>query len=152
MERNSCETNTSKHFSVEAEENHGNLSEKILVLERDLNPKRHAQEIRLAGRSPATYHGMALSRLRPTRGPGRRRIIEVSRPHTTTHTIRHKPVELLETGHQFVAEAANYTTHNKHERRTSVLSAGLKPAIPAMEKPQTYASERTTTGLDPSTF
>jgi hypothetical protein len=40
---------------------------------------------------------------------------------------------------QLVAEAATYTTHNKHKRRTSMPSEGFKPAIPAIEQPQTYA-------------
>jgi hypothetical protein len=47
VERNNCEINESQHFPGEAEENHRNLSEKILVMERDLNPKHPAHEIRL---------------------------------------------------------------------------------------------------------
>ena len=35
---------------------------------------------------------------------------------------------------QLVAEAATYTTHNKHKRRTSVSSARFEPAIPAVER------------------
>jgi hypothetical protein len=48
---------------------------------------------------------------------------------------------------QFVAEAATYTTHNKHKRRTYMPSAGFEPAIPAIKRPQTYASDRTATGI-----
>jgi hypothetical protein len=47
---------------------------------------------------------------------------------------------------QLVAEAATYTTHNKHERQTA--SAGFEPAIPAIERPQTYALDRSATGID----
>jgi hypothetical protein len=40
---------------------------------------------------------------------------------------------------QLVAEAATYTTHNKHKRRTPIPSTVFEPAIPAIEWPQTYA-------------
>jgi hypothetical protein len=41
--------------------------------------------------------------------------------HTHTHTIRQRhPVGLLWTSDQLVAEAATYTTHNKHKRRTTL--------------------------------
>jgi len=45
---------------------------------------------------------------------------------------------------QLVAEAGTYTTHN---RRTSMYSAGFETAIPAMEHLQTYALDRTATGI-----
>ena len=45
---------------------------------------------------------------------------------------------------QLVAEAASYTTHNKHERRTSMSSAGFDPAITQL---QAYVSDRTATGI-----
>jgi hypothetical protein len=48
---------------------------------------------------------------------------------------------------QLVAEDATYTTHNKHKRRTSMPSTGFEPAIPAIQWPQTYALERTATGV-----
>jgi len=41
---------------------------------------------------------------------------------------------------QLVAEAVTYTTHNKHNRRTNVLSAGIEIAIRATERPQTYST------------
>jgi len=41
---------------------------------------------------------------------------------------------------QPVADAATWTTRNKHNRRTSMPSVGFEPAIPAMEKPQTHAN------------
>jgi hypothetical protein len=34
---------------------------------------------------------------------------------------------------QPIVEAATYTTHNKHKRRISMLSAAFKPAIPTIE-------------------
>ena len=37
-------------------------------------------------------------------------------------------------------KAVTYTTHNKHNRRTQVLSAGLEIAIPATEWPQTCST------------
>jgi hypothetical protein len=45
--RNNCEINETQPFPGGAEENHRNLSEKILLLERDLNPKPPSHEIRL---------------------------------------------------------------------------------------------------------
>jgi hypothetical protein len=43
---------------------------------------------------------------------------------------------------QLFAEAATYTTHNQRKRRTSMLSAGLEPAIPAIKRLHTYALDR----------
>jgi hypothetical protein len=34
------------------------------------------------------------------------------------------------------------TTHNIHNKQTSMLSAGFEPAIPASERPQTHALDR----------
>ena len=70
--------------------------------------------------------------------------VEVSRSHTIRHT--HTPVGLLCTRYQSVAQAATYTTHNKHKRRTSTPSAGSELALPEMKRPQTYALEHTVTG------
>ena len=69
-------------------------------------------------------------------------IVEVSRSHTYMVVGR-----LWTSDHQFSAEAATYTTHNKHKRWTSMLSVGFKPTIPAIELPQTYALDRTATGI-----
>ena len=46
-----------------------------------------------------------------------------------------------------MAEAATYTTHNKHNRRTSMTTAGFEPAFPAIEQLQTYALDCTATGI-----
>jgi hypothetical protein len=39
------------------------------------------------------------------------------------------------------------TTHITHKRQTSMPEAGLKPAIPISERPQTQVLDRTTTGI-----
>ena len=56
-------------------------------------------------------------------------------------------VGLLWMRDQFVAEAATYTTHNRHRRSRAICSAVFEAAIPATERPQTYASKRTTKGI-----
>jgi hypothetical protein len=38
------------------------------------------------------------------------------------------------------------TTHNTHNRQTSISSAGFEPTISAAERPQTYALDRAATG------
>jgi hypothetical protein len=67
----------------------------------------------------------------PNTGLGRL-TVEVSGSHTRTHAHTHA-AGLLWTSDQFVAEAATYTTHNKHNRRTSMPSAGFELAIPAIK-------------------
>ena len=42
------------------------------------------------------------------------------------------------------------TTHNTHNRQTSTLPAGIEPAIPASERPQTHAWDRAATGNRPA--
>jgi hypothetical protein len=69
-------------------------------------------------------------------GPGRL-TVEVSRSHTIVHT---HPVGLLCTSDQLVAEAATYTTHNKHKRWTSMPSGGIEPVIQEMKRLQTYVN------------
>jgi hypothetical protein len=59
------------------------------------------------------------------------------------HTISRTPLHR----EQLVPEAATYTMHNKHRRRTSMPSAGFKHAIPAIKWPQTYALEGTAIGI-----
>jgi hypothetical protein len=46
---------------------------------------------------------------------------------------------------QLLAEAAGYTTHNKHSIQIFLPSAGFKPAIPELQRPQTYAFDSTAT-------
>jgi len=39
------------------------------------------------------------------------------------------------------------TAHNTHNRKTSMLAAGFEPVTPGSERPQTYALDRTATGI-----
>jgi hypothetical protein len=39
------------------------------------------------------------------------------------------------------------TTHNIYDREISIPSAGFEPAIPARDRPQTLALDRSTTGI-----
>jgi hypothetical protein len=57
------------------------------------------------------------------------RIVEHIKLNIDTQTHSHL-VGLLWTSDQQVAEGVTFTTHNKHTRRTSMLSAGLEPTIP----------------------
>jgi hypothetical protein len=87
---------------------------------------------------PKTY---ALDRMATGIGPGLRHLIlEVSRTHT--HRLG-----LLWTSDQLVAEAATCTTHNKHKRWKTMSSAGFVPAVPTIKRLQTYALDRTATGI-----
>ena len=52
---------------------------------------------------------------------------------THTHTYIHTPAALLWTSDQPIAEAAAYTTHSKHKRRTLIPSSRFELAIPAIE-------------------
>jgi hypothetical protein len=40
------------------------------------------------------------------------------------------------------------TTQDTHKKHTSICPAGFEPAIPASERPQTYAFDRAATGID----
>jgi hypothetical protein len=64
--------------------------------------------------------------------------------HTHTHTNTHT-AGLLWKSDQPVAENTTYTTNNKHKGRTSMPSAGLESAIPAIDRLQTHALDRTST-------
>ena len=46
---------------------------------------------------------------------------------------------------RLLAEAANWTKHNKHKRRTSIPSAVFEPASPEIKRLQTYLLDRTVT-------
>ena len=56
--------------------------------------------------------------------------------HTHTHTQYGRNPQ---TSDQLVAETATYTKHNKRKSRISMPLAGFEPAIPAIERSQTYA-------------
>jgi len=64
-----------------------------------------------------------------------------------TQLEKHIPQGLLRTSDQPVSEITTYSTHNKHNRRTSISSAGFEPAIPASKRFHTYVLEGTATGI-----
>jgi hypothetical protein len=47
---------------------------------------------------------------------------------------------------QLITQAATHRTHDKLERQTSMPSVEFETAIPAIELPQTYVSDRTAAG------
>ena len=57
---------------------------------------------------------------------------------------------LLWTSDRLVAKTSTWkTTHNIRNGQTSIPPAGFEPAIPASDRPQTYALDHTTTGIGP---
>jgi hypothetical protein len=74
-----------------------------------------------------------------------RLMFEVSRAHTITHTHL---VGLFWTSDQLVAEC-RYLYNTQRAQETNIVPlAGFEPAIPAIKQPQTYALDRTVTGLE----
>jgi hypothetical protein len=71
--------------------------------------------------------------------------LSLARARARAHT--HTPLGLLWTRDQPVTEAAAYTTSKKHNRQTSVPSAGSEPVIPAIEQPHTYVLDHTATWI-----
>ena len=69
-----------------------------------------------------------------------------SRGFYITHNDTPQSVGLLWTSDQLVAETSTCTTHNTHNRRTSMSPVGFEPTILAGERPQAYALDRATTG------
>ena len=67
---------------------------------------------------------------------------DISRSQTMRHAY---PVEVFRKNDLLVAEAATYTTHNKHKRRTAMLSDGFRPVIREIQQPHTSAADRTAT-------
>jgi len=71
-------------------------------------------------------------------------IFEVSKSHSDTSLL----VELLLTSDRPVAQTCKWQhTHNTHNRQIFMPPVGLKPAIPACERPLTHASDRAATGI-----
>jgi hypothetical protein len=56
-------------------------------------------------------------------------------------------VGLLFASDQPEAEISTWTTHNTHERQTSMSSAGFETAIPTSERQQTHVLDRAATGI-----
>ena len=72
-------------------------------------------------------------------------------PHCEASKSQHMdPVGFLRTSDQLVAEDATYITHNKHNGRLSVPSAGFQLTIPAIKRLQTFALYRMANGIDSS--
>ena len=66
-----------------------------------------------------------------------------ARAHTHARTTGTTPLKKRSPA----AQSATYTTHNKHETRTSMPSAGFEPMIPAIKRFQTQALGRAATGI-----
>ena len=77
----------------------------------------------------------------PKSGLGRL-IVEVSRPHTDTHSVGP-----LWSSDQLVAQAAAYTKQNKDKILMCKPSAEFEPAVPVIKRPNAYASDRAATGI-----
>ena len=75
-------------------------------------------------------------------------IHEVSRSHTTTHHGR------WDSSGRVISSSRDLyqTTHNTHNRQTSMPPLGLEPTISARERPQTYALDRAAIGTDSYVF
>ena len=56
-------------------------------------------------------------------------------------------VGLLWTSDQPDAQTSTCTTHNTHNRQTSMPLVGFEPAIPARERPQTHALDDAANGI-----
>jgi hypothetical protein len=57
------------------------------------------------------------------------------------------PVGLLWMSDQPVAETSTCTARNIYKKLTSITTAGLEPATPASERPQTQALDRAVSGV-----
>jgi len=70
-------------------------------------------------------------------------IVEASRSHLDTPHSR-GPLWTID---QPVARDLYLTTHNTHNRQSSMPLSGFKPTIPVSEQPQTHALDRAATGI-----
>jgi len=73
-------------------------------------------------------------------GPPHYRGFTITLKHTT---LGRTPLNELSAG----GRDLYLTTHITHKRQTSMPPAGLKPAIPTSERPQTHALDRAATGI-----
>ena len=69
-------------------------------------------------------------------------ILEVFLDHTRHTTVGRTPLDERSARRRDLY----LTTHNTHNRQTSMPPAGFEPTIPAGERPQTYALDRAATG------
>jgi len=72
-----------------------------------------------------------------------RQFIEAARSHSDTHTLGTTPLDEWSVHRRDL----NLTTHNIHNRKTSIPTAGFEPAIPAGKRPLTHALHRASTGI-----
>ena len=75
---------------------------------------------------------------------GQSLIVDASRSNSGHITLSRTPLD--ESSEQ--RRDLYSTTHNTHKRRTSMPPAGFEPTIPASERLQTHALDRTATGID----
>ena len=69
-------------------------------------------------------------------------ILEVFRDHTQRHTtVGRTPLDKWSARRRDLY----LTTHNTHNRQTSMLPAGFEPTVSAGERPQTYSLDRAAT-------
>jgi hypothetical protein len=73
-----------------------------------------------------------------------RPVFEVSRSHTIIHNDTQ--TRSMTSLNEWSARGRGRHLHNKHNRRTSVPSAGFVFMIPATVRPQTYGPDRMATG------
>ena len=69
-------------------------------------------------------------------------IVEAPQSHTHIRASNRTPLNEWSANRR----GRTYTTHNKHKRRTTMLSAGFEAAIPAIKRIQICALDRTVTG------
>jgi hypothetical protein len=89
-----------------------------------------------------TYYLFSLA-LQPSVGYG-----FFSRGFAITHNDAPQSVGLLRTTDQLVAE----TSTRQHTKQTSMPPEGFEPTITAVERPQTYALDCSTSGTGPNTL
>ena len=77
--------------------------------------------------------------------------LSLSLSHTRARARAHaRTLRLLRTSDQLVADAATYTTRNKHNGQISMFFAGFEHAIPGIKQIQAYGLDRATNGIVPN--
>jgi hypothetical protein len=87
-----------------------------------------------------------------TKGGPRPPRLHVSRSHTIRHTHAHTQTQTRSVGlicneWSVLWSDCYCTTHNKHNRRTSMPSVRYEPTSPAIKRTQTYVLDPTATGI-----
>jgi hypothetical protein len=109
----------------------------LFVLRTTLKQGKTASDRNIGFIFPFPYGSTALYE------PGPPRFVEVSRSHTFRHTTVGRTLD------EGPARRRDLylTTHNTHNRQTSMPSVGFEPTVPVSERPQTHALGRTATGI-----